>query len=85
MHEKHAGAKTKLTDKGEDFVSLGWRTCADDRADEHFKTGMVPQPLQAFLQVVKNFLRRFICLNPIDGKLHSLQPGFVECFNQLWP
>src|SRR5206468_8717162 len=83
MHEKHAGAKTKLTHKGNDLLSFLRRTCADDRTNNYFKLGMFPQTSQALLQVVENLLGRFVRLNPVDGQLHPLQARLVELLNQL--
>lgn len=83
MHEENAGRESHLKRKRNNLLGLFRRTSADDTANHYWKTGIIPEPLEASLEVIQNLLRRLVGVNPINGDLHFLQPSLVERFNHL--
>src|SRR6266481_6297762 len=84
MHEEHAGRESHLKRKRDNLLGLFRRTSADDTANHDRKTGMIPKPLQAFLEVIQNLLCRFVAMDSVNRDLHFLQPSLVERFNHFW-
>jgi hypothetical protein len=51
MKEEDPWDKTQLPGKGEHLFSLSWGACPEHSTNDHSKTGILTEPLKAFLQI----------------------------------
>src|SRR5205085_4101424 len=84
VHKQNAGRESHLDGERDNLLSILRWASADNAANHDRKTGVIPEPLETFLQVIQNLLRRFVAVNSVNGDLHFLQPCLVERFNHFW-
>jgi hypothetical protein len=78
MKEEDPWDKTHLPGKREHLFSLSWGTCTENATNNHSKTGILTEPLKAFLKVSQHLLCCVVGLDSINRNLHFLKSCLIK-------